>query len=147
MEYLQILPQDIKNEVIKYAKRMKVNDDILEKFCYRFVAGIIDTEEEIKKIIDEFNLVLKEEKLLSKFEIGEYEGHGYAPFLTFDEKDLIADNFLLKFVNYFCKQYSNQVIVIYEFNYFLCKSNSPFRMIEEKSKDIRKVYMVKINLS
>lgn len=132
MSYLDSLPKDLKNELGKYEKRMKLNDEIFKEFCHRYGGRIMYAEEkEIGEAIDNFNKILQEANLLSNFEIGEYQEQNlYYPYFNFNEKDIITDEFLIKFVNYFCEHYPDEVRST-KFNYWLDKLNSPFRIVEQ----------------
>lgn len=148
MSYLDTLPLDLKKEMEKYKERMKLNDNILQDFCWICIGGIMnENQAEIQKIIDSFNNLLFENKSLSQFELSEYVGQNlYFPLLNFNDKDIITDEFILKFTNFICQYYPSEVNVRCV-NQRLNNLNCPFRLVEEYINDREyKIYMVKIYL-
>lgn len=109
MEYFELLPKDLKDEIEIYKRMSKINDEVLDHFINLHLDVIgEDTNEEKEKSINKLNKLFREIKLKAKMiDHGNYE---YS--LERDERQLISNEQICKLAAFVIKPLSGLDMVM-----------------------------------
>lgn len=120
MDYFQLLPKELNNEIEIYKRMSKINDEVLEHFVNLHLDIISeDTDKEKEESVNELNDLFKQLKIKAKMiDKGDHE---YS--LKINKKQLISNEQTSKIIAFVIRSLSGLDIVIQNENLIEMGSN------------------------